>query len=361
MKKIFEKRIFEDPNLDIVISPNKYPFSIGKNITQQIIWIKQWPRNLDWNKSNITEIVDLIDRTYPDMDYCILLNTPENRTIKSILHYHVMLKPMSEPDLHLQRLIVLHAGSSSEIVETQNLLSDSLSGSSISGYRDAIRLGSDLKQIYQLTDTMLTNFVYYVSSNCLSKKTSKGVTKGLGLSSLEYDTELENKLGFVLGEDDLNRIKEQLSDLSTSNAKYQSVFQSLKEQFQTEDLMTICESYLRLSDQKDLDIFFTQEQHREITKTLTEIYNKILDNCLSQMKSILKQILFYLTGDPHALIMCSTSRLIVFAMAKHLNGGSPQLQLNLPQVLSNIRIEEWSDGETRVWYDNYYLGSDTKI
>ena len=92
--------VFGTSNADIVITRNAYPFPFDDGIEQYVVWIKD-------KDPGIENIKTVIEKMYPGFDYLVSINKPEYRSIKSILHYHLLLRsPVSS--IKLKKLIVFH-------------------------------------------------------------------------------------------------------------------------------------------------------------------------------------------------------------------------------------------------------------
>jgi hypothetical protein len=72
----------------------------------------------------------------------------------------------------------------------------------------------------------------------------------------------------------------------------------------------------------------------------------------------IEQIISYFENLNCNLIMYSTHNTLVFILAKYLSFiNNINFDFELPSYLSNIRIEEWSDGIIKIYYNNWFLGN----
>ena len=79
----FEKSIFED-NKSYSIRKNDFPYDIEPNINHYILWIKD-------ESLSIEDIIYSSFKIDKKEDILWYRNSPENRSIKNIIHYHIFL------------------------------------------------------------------------------------------------------------------------------------------------------------------------------------------------------------------------------------------------------------------------------
>ena len=79
----FEKSIFED-NKSYSIRKNDFPYDIEPNINHYILWIKD-------ESLSIEDIIYSSFKIDKKEDILWYRNSPENRSIKTIVHYHIFL------------------------------------------------------------------------------------------------------------------------------------------------------------------------------------------------------------------------------------------------------------------------------
>lgn len=103
------ERLFIGGNT-IIVTDNQYsyPYNAFDNlpdnlITQHIIWIRQD------HKVSFNEVIQYVNQEWPGMDFILFENEIESRSIKTIDHYHLLLrKPI--PNLKLVSLQVFIGG-----------------------------------------------------------------------------------------------------------------------------------------------------------------------------------------------------------------------------------------------------------
>jgi hypothetical protein len=100
------ERIFVDNKL-IVITNNEYPYPFNSfngssqdTISQHIIWIRDSEDMLVFN-----HIIEYVEKHWPEMDFILFENTIESRSIKTIDHFHLLIRN-AEPNLQLDKLLI---------------------------------------------------------------------------------------------------------------------------------------------------------------------------------------------------------------------------------------------------------------
>ena len=378
-KNLFE-RLFGNNNEDIIMNVNAYPINFGPGLKQYVIWI----RNADQNPG-IDYVEKYVSGLCSNMDYIVYINKPEFRTIDSILHYHLVIKNSHDP-IFLKKLIVFHRHGNREPIyklplfenatdSTINIDYDFNSKFLPCGYNSAVEFGSMLKNIYSLDSEFLANAVFLTSPFDRCRDTMKGIIDGFGLS-LEINIM------------DADQLKSEIIDSKRKILPPITKLELLYDDYI--DLMTDVENCLSLQNKYTNNI---RTPHDKIT-ALTYIYdycsalqcyqdsginindkisiksqtllshaNKKVNNILCDMlqqilSSEVEKIISFAKNFDNSLVMCSTHDSIVFILAKYFaKENGIDFEFELADYLSNFRIEEWSNATIRIYYNNWYLGS----
>ncbi|MEM0354243.1 MAG: histidine phosphatase family protein [Thermoplasmata archaeon] len=376
--KLFSREYLSDGQKydwkDIVITKNLYPYIFGDEVEQYIVWIKE----RDPGIKNIARIVGYL---FPNYDYNIMMNMPEEQSIKSIIHYHVIIKKPST-SFCLKKLIVFHRHGNREpifkfpIIEILRDLNFGLNPNAQLlpiGRKNSFQFGHDLRKIYNLDKTFLENSIYLTSPLSRCRETLENIIRGLGGNNTiiileDLLTHIDSGLVEILD----------LPQLDSLYRNYKCSFDKIKRIFcihpSTEDtwkskfnfIYDIYNYYCSLQCYRDLGIDISQY----IDESLESLFGKMAKKCYNfichynqifSRKSI-KRIITFTRKLNKKLVLCSTHDTLIFTLAKYYASKYHiSFDLNLPNYLSNIRIEEWSDGVTRVFYDNQYMGDIKKI
>lgn len=346
----------------IVICNNNYPFNLGEDLEQLIVWIRDGDPGIDF-------ITKLVEKHYPGRDYIVSLNQYQYRSIKSILHYHVILKEPSPP-FYLEKLIIFHRhanrGPISKIPVFEKLRNDgSVETSNIHlpllpiGHQNALRFGKDLREIYSLSRQFLLRSICFSSPYLRCIQTSQNVLKGL---ETNIDIIVNNSLKFAIDTEAPTLIGN-LNESKCLSQHYLPLIKRLNEALQVEisDILEIHNIYSSIRCYRDLGIDVNQYLDPELEKELNEATYQVLNffnkHCQKLHYQELQDTISFFDSVDQNLILCSTHDTLIFLLAKYyeMNNGMDYC-LEIPDYLSNIRIEKWSDGVTRVYYNSFYLG-----
>ena len=114
----------------------------------------------------------------------------------------------------------------------------------------------------------------------------------------------------------------------------------------------------------DMTKYILPETEAKLHDALIDIYNTSQHiNQLYIAKDISDYINNLFATNDNQLVLCSTHDTVVFLIAKyftHKNGIIKHLEL--PEYLSNVRIEKWSDDTYKIYYmsdmsNDFYIGS----
>jgi hypothetical protein len=377
---LFE-RIFGNNNEKIIINLNTYPFNLGFGLTQYIVWI----RNMD-NDPGIDYITEFVNQIFPDMDYVVYLNKPEGRSIKTILHYHVIIKNSHEP-IFLKKLIVLHHhGNTSPIYHfpffekilgrSANTLCNLNPNLLLCGFDKAIHFGTELKNIYELDQTLINNSIFLSLPFDECRETSKGIICGLNLApnTIVIDS---NKLNLEIFST-VELFSQQITDMELMYDKYVDLMTQIEtcvglEHKYTNNILTpndkiialayIYDYHQSLQYYKDLgmnvDDFIDISHQKILADAYKNIYNILCNIYQKILLSDIHGIISYAKKFDKKLVMCSVNNDIIFTLTKYFAAKNKiDFQFEPPDYLANIRIEEWSNGMIRIYYNDWYLGFD---
>ncbi|XWV26968.1 hypothetical protein QJ857_gp0081 [Tupanvirus soda lake] len=378
-----KKRIFSNVSGNIVVSPNTYPFNFDPNIIQYVVWI----RNSE-DDPGIESITKIIETMYPGKDYFIYINKMKGRSIKTIQHYHAMIKPISQPH-YLEKIIVFHRHGNRGPIYKFPVFEKILGGSNFSndldpillpsGYYNATKFGSNLKNIYSLDEKFIENSIFISSPFKRCRETSKGIAVGFGL--------IEDTTVF-----DSDKLKIEILNTTKKVHTYTNIFEPIYEDYV--GLMTELENILGIDNKYsnnintyaekiyaltyiydyhstlqcykdlgiDIDQFVTKQLQQSLENANIKVYNMLCHAYQSILSEVMKELISFANEFDNKLVMCSTHDTIVFVMAKYLaNLENINYDYEIPDYLSNIRIEKWSDGTIRYFYNNWFIGSNLLI
>ena len=382
-ENILYQELFSQHNQDTIFVKNIYPINLGNNLERYVIWIR--------NQSNdigIEKIEELISQKYPDMDYYIYSNLPELRTITHIIHYHTMIKNPSPP-AYLEKLIVLVRHGNREpnfklpaiekILENSSLNYSSDAKLLPIGHQNSIKFGKDIKEIYQLNDLFTSNPILLTSPYTRCKETLLDICAGLDIQKKELiETEIlgltvrDNVIKFddIDGEidglylkyshiidhlDQIFEIKRKYSDKDLEDAKFRRL-----------RLTQLYEVYSNVVCYREMGIdigqFMSPKFEKEFNEATLIVFNTLYRYHQFLIPDQMEEIMKYVSNLDSNLVIGSTHDSFIFILVKYLsNKFGINFNYELPHYLSNIRIEQWSDGESRMYYNNWYLGPISKL
>jgi len=325
-------RLFQNNIHNIVITPNEYPFNFGDGIIQLVIWIRK-------TDPGIKTITDIIEKLYPDMDYNIIINKIQARSIKSILHYHAVLKIHDMP-FCLKKLIIFHMNS------------DELSGRTLTrlspmGHKHATKFGSDLRRVYQLDDLFLQN-IYCLSAYSLQcRETMEDILDGLSAKKSH---------AHIMSTDILNF---KIDPIIYQSVAHLPIYKSKLSEYMP--LLTQLNELTKIDHQNQLISLYLYrsviKSDKEVELATTNSYNLICQHYQDLISDYLEYLISFIINLSSNMVLCSTYDHMVFMVAKYFaSKNGIENDLELPGLLSNVRIEQWSDGITRIFYNNCCLG-----
>lgn len=356
-------KIFGNNRCDIVITKNSYPFNYGKDIEQYVIWIKN-------NDPGIIEIAKLIEKIYSGFDYIVAVNKIQTKSIKTIQHYHTVLKIPSVPS-HLTKLVVFCRHANRTPIIKFPVIEKIFGNTDMShnpnanlldiGRTNSIKFGNDLKNIYNLQNDFVKNSFFMSSPLLRCQETVKNIITGLGLPN-EHISIVE-KLKMLIPE----KINQMVSEICPFE-KYQKLYEKICKSFGLSNCskakyrpLDLYDYYCSVQCYRDMNIdmrkFIDEQTENELALVAQEIYNVI--SCYSHVfyKDTIKELISVVMDMEYNLIVCSTHDTLIFTLTKFFaetNGTDHNFEL--PHYLSNVRIEQWSDGTIRLYYGNCYLG-----
>lgn len=364
----FENRLrenlFGNSTNSMVITRNMYPFPFDNNIEQYVVWIRDGDPGIDKIKS-------IIEKIYPDFDYIISINKPNYRSIKSILHYHLLLSP-PQPFIKLNKLVVFNRHGNRYPITKFPAIEKKLGNNDFSedpnallldiGCQNSLEFGICLKNIYNLSIQFMENSIFLTSPVQRCRQTIENIIAGLDIGE-------KTPIDYIPLKPSVPREISNFLDCNNQNSSCHDLLEYFNDIFSISNDDNPCPRLLNLYDIYcsikcyqdmgiDMDKYIDTKKKQELKIKTREIYNIYSDYVQICLKDFIKDLLEMTTNLSNNLIICSSHDTLVFIMAKYLarqNGITDDLEL--PEYLANIRIEEWSDNTTRIFYNNYYLGN----
>jgi hypothetical protein len=366
-KNLWDK-FFLNNESDIVIRQNKYPFNYGENMNQLVVWLRD--KNLD---VNIDDISNIIKELYPDLDHKIILNQFDHRSIKSVLHYHVILKQPTIQNIHLEKLIIIHRHGNREPITKFPVFEKMFNNPNLNTNKDALLLpighqnsyefGLKLKEIYELKEDSLSDSIFVTSPVTRCKETIIGVINGLGLNA-NASSILESKILRFITDPNMLFAIENIPEIKSKYQKYAPLISKLCKAFgiipdgtlmQLHILHTTLICYREMN--LDLNNIIDHDTEIQFDNATIETYNMIFDYYQMLDLDNIDKIMSFIIKLDAKLVVCTTHDHLVFLLAKYFaHQNDIKYNFELPHYLSNVRIEHWSDGMVRVYYNNWYLG-----
>lgn len=375
---ILRRQIFEVDNEDIVINLNNYPYLFGDNMQQYVIWIRE-----EENDPGIDWIFDTIKEMHPNMDIMIYINDPLDRSIKSILHYHAIIKNPSPP-LYLQKLIIFNScrtiNPEFKIPLFEEILYDRpiYEGDVLSNYyTDFTEYVHHLINTYELDTDFILQSIFLATPNQKYQKIPKLFADAFKMHAksihiVDY-LDMENILlanEIVNRNDTYHHLYQKYSNVITHleniiclENKY-SNYKSNADEISA--LWYVCSLYHTIQTYKYLGInvdgFISEFMQSLLTEATTKIYNYLCQNYSDIIVPVIEDIIHRVCSMDSQLIHCTTDNKLLFILAKYYGNKKGFLQdLEIPESIASVRIEEWSDGIRRVYYNNWLLSLDTNV
>ena len=342
---------------DIVIRANNYPFNLGNDLKQYVVWIKDEDPGID-------KVSEVVQKQFPNMDYDIFINSPDIRSIQSICHYHAIIK---EPSVaaHLSKLLILVRHGNREPILKLGVIEAKLGGSAgmnheplllPSGHENAIKFGSDIKTIYQLNDEFLSSVCMVSSPAVRCRQTMEGVVKGLGISPGITDCpqlRVDNN--------------DYVADLKLDGLdQYQDLYLDICNALGTDPNpklypLKLYYIYCSLVCYQDMGIdikeYITEETWQKLVAAATHTYNGVQHQHQFVFRSEIESIIDHMLNlDKKLVIGCTHDTLILMICKYFSHKFNIKFDYELPHYMSNIRIEEWTDNTRRIYYNNWLLG-----
>jgi hypothetical protein len=333
----------------------------------------------------------MVDSNYPNYDWMVFLNKPSCRSIPDILHYHILLKsatslqndqslvshkipypfPLSLNKLviinrHANRYPILKFPDMERRLNSTNLNPNFDADLTDTGKMNSKIFGTDMAKIYKLDDDFIENNLLLSSPVNRCIETLSNIGEGLGIiatpiccDDLLYDAmwNHESKESFS-----------QSPGMILLYERYSGLLDRLQHIFKGKGWGTGCNRIMNLYDYYcsivsynemgfDMKAIINESDFMQLKSNVTSLYNSYGELLAEYCNHYFRKILDWI-NKPYNLIICTTHDTNVFLIAKHLQKlFDDKNQLNLPYYLSNVRIEYWSDGIIRAYYDNYYLGN----
>jgi len=340
---VYESFFAKDQN---ILMRNPYPYIIAGRTEQYLFWINK-------EKPRLSQIAEYLKKLFPRKDWLIYF--PEKRTLNK-LYCHIILKNCDGPTT-LTKFLIFHRHANREQIYPFPIFSHTEFHYDAPliplGIYQAYKFAKNLENIYRFPDKLLANLAYYTSPVERCQKTAEIISRTFPCS-LQTSEDLICHIDANLTEDfslEDNRIM----------AECLSIIPALDNSLQI-NIDSIINLY---------DIYSSVISYREMGYPIADYLSPMLEDSLKHCATIIYNVLtqYYLSKistnflddllhkKGHCLFF-STHDNIIFLLAKYLclKNGTDVL-LELPDYLANIRIEHWSDGDVRIYYNNLYLGS----
>lgn len=397
--RVFEK-VFGGNDNSIVIRPNDYPLSSGPDVEQYVIWIRELEAD-----PGIDAISSLISQLYFNRDYIVYLNRPIDRSIKTIRHYHALVRTslVLSPSMPstLSKLITFYRHANRQPIiklpRFEHMLAE-LDPTHIPslnldrnpqllphGITNAKVFGQDMLEVYREYTKLFDHTLSISSPYDRCRDTAKFVLEGLGINIPVIDSPM-------LRPHALNDIKKhptnyidldqptlaRLNDLYTSyldlaalieaaaqlDPTYTNSGSTIDGRLWALSLLGDYHSNLLCYIEMGVDIHahISPDSILELRLKAEQTYNFLFDLYRKPMITYITELLIKTLTTPQSMVLCATHDTYIFLLLRHLayiNGLETVFEFT--DYLSNIRIEVWTDGVTRVYYGSQYLGSRTEL
>ena len=375
--RIFGYTNDETNNKEVVVDLNAYPFNFGNDIKQYVIWFKNTP-------SYSPEIIDkIINEHFPDEDCIVYLNKPINRSIKSIDHCHCIIKNPS-PEIFLKKLIILHRHANRPPLISSKTF-EKIMGNDPDNIRDkncdllpigienSVLFGKRIKEIYNLNSEFFSNAIYLSSPYHRCRQTLLAIISGLEVDSQPCLTDSKKlKQNFfenfsikkikIIGQEYekyvnlLNKVEDILCVVGIKYPEQCSIINKIRYLENLYTYHSTLQCYFNMG--VDTDKYIDKNTQNELADATKYIHNLSYHDYQLASHNKIKRFISEVVNLDRKLIICSTHDTLIFMLVKyleHVNGIN--FNLELPDYLSNIRIEYWSDDSVRIFYNNFLLGS----
>lgn len=359
-KELFE-RIFGQTDEKIIMRANTYPFDLGnEHFEQFIIWV----RNIE-DDPGIEYIYQKFLEKFPKNDLNIYINGASSRSIKNILHYHAIIKAPSPTTIlpKLTKLIVwfrhanryptkqftnikIHSDHTKYVTKDAPLI-DSI------GFINAKKFGSELKNIYELSDDFVSDIISISSPYTRCIQTIQQVLLGLNVIS-------EIKIIEQLQMSEFKDIQSELNKISFDDYHHKLLNKlSTDLEWKSNKMIDLYSIHSTIKCYEDLNIDILDSSTKKLLDQSTKSINNVSGTLDQKINSdAIKNIIKLTTNFDHKLILCSAHDHLIFTLAKYFAiKNNIENDLDLPHYMSNVRIEYWSDQVVRIYYGNCFIGS----
>lgn len=337
----YEKELLERVlgDKEMKITENDYPFTFGPEVQQWVIWMRE--------EIDVMGIYQKVVKENPGCDVIVSVNKPEYRSIKTINHCHALIKPRSIPSKLLKLTIYHRHAHRSPIVSIPKLGRIINKGSIINkGLEASLQFGKDLANIYDLKHLTLTAYSSPVN-RC--HETLDKIMEGLGkrafmnintdliimpdcIPTLEGHDSLVNECQEVL-----NKIEEVLGKIDMWNGLFETVLCLRTE------LTAYCDMGVNVRE-------MLGDLYEELERVSTVVMNLVCKDYIDNNPYLVSRLLPF---SKEGLTICATHDITLFPFVKYFSSKyNYPIDLEFPEYLSNLRIEQWTDGVERIYYNN---------
>lgn len=355
---------FDDNNY---LTNNLFPYNLPINSKQYLFWTFKDKTHQDI--LNYLKQINIINKL---TDYMIWINTDIWSSIKSVKHFHILIRPIKfnpvyslnlKQCLHKMMIIARH-GPREPILVLPNLKPFTT---------------NDNRSVYQLIyEANLTDhganycmkfgkFIKEIYSPWIKFNKDKSLFLDSGFKRTR-DSSINFYSGLLLDKEDksyFKEAKELIGDLDIHNLNNDINFDDIDRKIIDEQIFEILgykiqkpEDYFYVMSTLDvykehsieLPLELTKEIIKNITDLANEYYYRLFKNikfCKKFLKSLRKLILDILLNPDINFSYLSTHDIIIYPLVMYIY----KERIKLPYYCSNVRFELWTN-EIRIYYDD---------
>jgi phosphohistidine phosphatase SixA len=274
----------------------------------------------------------------------------------------------------LTHLIIIHRHANKELLDINS--NDADIKLLPIGHKKSMQFGIDIKLAYALNNEFMSDAIFLTSPKIRCRETINGIINGLGLSDpiihesdkLTFGLSGENALEKACTDENIILLFDKYDDITR---KVESILPINHPGTDTIDgpvgklliLFQLCDYYDLLQCYQDVkkNKYYDGQFKIDLDAAVKKIRNVLSHYYQLTYHNVFAELIDHVISLPNKLIICSTHDSVLFPLVKYLSYSSNQNNdnndLELPNYLSNIRIEEWSDGMIKIYYDNLLLSS----
>lgn len=221
------------------------------------------------------------------------------------------------------------------------------------GFINAKKFGSELKNIYELSDDFVSDIISISSPYTRCIQTIQQVLLGLNVIS-------EIKIIEQLQMSEFKDIQSELNKISFDDYHHKLLNKlSTDLEWKSNKMIDLYSIHSTIKCYEDLNIDILDSSTKKLLDQSTKSINNVSGTLDQKINSdAIKNIIKLTTNFDHKLILCSAHDHLIFTLAKYFAiKNNIENDLDLPHYMSNVRIEYWSDQVVRIYYGNCFIGS----